>query len=575
MISGMRSKLPVLAPAAALFLISGSCVAPKKPVATAPTQTDRLLAAYPEIQNGRLLILADFENEKQMSIFRLDSASNPGRMARDPKKGRSETGTAALAATLASPNESVVVSSPQQGEWFLKRDWRPYDLLMFAVESPVQGLMLEVEIVGGADGQAVEARTEAPLVQGWNQLRFDLIEVGEQVPLDDIQQIRLSILNPPAAPTTLHFDDFLLAGNQHDIFGSSGNKSGQLYVQGAGRHWNIGAGGRFELSFRYGQITALYHLAADPYRLRNLVRGTSLGPVFVDSATLQPKFSGRQSVATRQRIVEMNPVRIVVECTTQPANPGEKSNEVLEKRTYTIYSTGQIFVSAYQGDAGDESAAVSIAVHTAWSSASPTVTVPGSRTQSSDPATTGTPAYSIIRYAENDTAILVIPFPDPGATEMRHVADSESRVSSLTWSTATRPQGRTPVRYQLVLATPSELDDETARARALDYALPGSIRIDLGQPLSSAFLRADGFDPGSGSYRITTDGNRARLTIDGKKQPSFSPVFEINGQSGGEAWMYVNHLVHQPVVRGEQGEALFQIPGVVRKPISVEPLFKR
>ena len=155
-----------------------SCIAPQKPSVAAPTQADRLIQAYPEIQNGRLLILADFEDEKQMGIFHIESATNPGRLARDPKKGRPETGLGALAVAFSAPNESVVISSPPQGEWFLKRDWRPYDLLMMAANSPVAGLTLEIKIVGGVSGNAVEARTETVLAAGWNLLRFDLAEVG-------------------------------------------------------------------------------------------------------------------------------------------------------------------------------------------------------------------------------------------------------------------------------------------------------------------------------------------------------------------------------------------------------------
>jgi hypothetical protein len=361
------------------FCRSHACVAPK-PGVVSPTQADRLIQAYPEIQNGRLLILADFEEDKQMGIFQLESATNPGRLARDPKKGRAETGAGALAVALTAPNESVVISSPQQGEWFLKRDWRPYDLFMMAVNSPAAGLNLEIKIVGGVSGSAVEARTETFLAAGWNLLRFDLAEVGEQVPLDDIQEIRLAVMNPPVPPSTLYFDDFLLAGNRRDLMGDSANQSGSLYVQNAGRHWNIGAGGRFEISFRNGQIIRWFNLSADPYRLRNLVRGASLGPMPVlieESKTLRPSSSLGDAVAARQRILEMNEVRVVVECLLQADSKANAAGRAaFDHWMYTIYATGQIFVSATTSALREEGPQeAGMAVSMAWSPRLPRSTI--------------------------------------------------------------------------------------------------------------------------------------------------------------------------------------------------------
>jgi hypothetical protein len=73
---------------------------------------------------------------------------------------------------------------------------------------------------------------------------------------------------------------------------------------------------------------------------------------------------------------------------------------------------------------------------------------------------------------------------------------------------------------------------------------------------------------------MATDGNRARIVVDGKKRPGFSPTFQIDGGSNDQVWVYVNYLMHPSVVRGSGGEALFQLPGTVTKEIVVEPLFK-
>lgn len=549
------------------------CVTGKKNNVTAPTQTDRILQAYPEIQSGRVLILADFEDEKQMELFQLEGATDSA-LVRDLKKGKPETGTAALAVTYTSPSESLLMTSPRGGEAFLKRDWRPYDLLMISVHSPVAGLGLEIKIVGGVSGHAVEAVTQMTLDAGWNQLRFDLAEVGGQVPLDDIQEIRLAPAEPPGAPVTFYYDDFLLAGNRRDLLGDSANTLGGLYVQNAGRHWNIGAGGRFEISFRNGQIVRWFNLAADPYRLENLVRGTSLGPlpvVFGEGKSLKPAMGFDHAIRARQRILEMNEVRVVAEVVweNQSGSQGTKPSGAASW-LYTVYPTGQVFVSVTLPEDPPDSSAITMAVNLAASPAAPIIQV-GRLDESAAKDT----AFAVARFAESDSALLFIPYPDKNPAQIKEVVDATTRTASLLWSRGPNTSASDRWRGQLFLTPSSTLDEFQAAARALDYIQPGSVRTEIGQPMRQALLRGDGFDPGTGCFHVTTDGNRARLVIEGKKRAVFSPTFQVEGGGKEEAWVYVNSLLHKPVVRGPQGDVLFQIPGCIAKQIVVEPLFRK
>ncbi|MDO8630598.1 MAG: hypothetical protein Q7R41_08890, partial [Phycisphaerales bacterium] len=319
------------------FALLGSACASRSPHGpAAPTQVDRIIQTYQsaDIQRGRLLIIADFEDARQMSLFSLAGVSAEGKIALDQKKGRSETGTGCLLMTVGSAGDNVVIANTDQSDWYLKRDWRPYDLLMMSVHSPKDDLSLEAGVGSGPTEQRMYAYSSTPLTRGWNLVRLDLAEVAEQIPLDDIREIRLAVTGADK-PLAVRFDDILLAGNRADLLGDSANKIGNLYVQQAGRHWNIGSGGRFEISFANGQITNWYNLAADPYRLRNLVRGTTLGPspVVVDESGMPlGDFSALgRSVAARQRIVEMNAVRVVVESEWRFV---DEPNEALDRRPF-------------------------------------------------------------------------------------------------------------------------------------------------------------------------------------------------------------------------------------------------
>ena len=578
----MRSVIRVVSkPATDVILLvclaASGCQTGKKAEVIAPTQTDRMMQAYPEIQNGRVLILADFEDEGQMALFQVESANKTGQILRDSKKGRSETGSAALAATLAGPADVIVVASPRDGDAFLKRDWRPYDLLLMAVHSPAPGLNLETRIVGGVSGQTVETRTDTTLASGWNYLRFDLAEIGEQVPLDDIREIRLSLDQPAAPPVTLHVDDLLLIGNRRDLMGDSANNAGKLYVQGAGRHWNVGVPGRFEVSFRNGQITRWFNLATDSYRLRNLVRGTSLGPmpVIVEGpGIVGPAMGSRDAVSAQQRILEMNDVRVVVDCVWE-SNEAGGGERPFERRIYAIYATGQIFVTATTSLPSMESASLAMALNLAWSPNAPTVRVQsGSASGEARVTGLGPPAFALARGLDGDATLLFVPYPDAQGTEIREFADSTSRTTSLLWSKSNNESTRI-WRGQILLASSSSLDDSQAFSRAIDYIQPGGIRIEIGAPATSGSLRSDGFDPGTGSYLLGTDGNRVRTVVQGKNRTVFAPAFTIDGGSAGEAWVYVNHLVHPVVIRGQRGELLFQLPDIALKEIVVEALFKK
>ncbi len=240
--------------------------------------------------------------------------------------------------------------------------------------------------------------------------------------------------------------------------------------------------------------------------------------------------------------------------------------------TAAIRTTGQIFVSAttsaHQGDS-------SMAVNMAWSPSAPSVQLVRSDGVQGASSKSSSAAFAVARSAEADTALLFVPYPDADPAQVKEISDGATRTTSLVWTKKHTTEPSHTWQCQLVLASANAIDEAEAAARAIDYTEPGSVRIEVGRAQSGATLRSDGFEPGTGCFHVATDGNRARMVVEGKKRPSFSPAFQVDGGSNDQAWVYVNYLVHPSVFRGSRGEVIFQLPGTVTKEIVVEPLFKK
>ncbi len=563
------------------FLMT-ACASTSPHVPAAPTQADRILQAYKEIERGRLLILADFEDPAQLALFSLSATSQDSEFVLDRKKGKKETGTNCLLATMGSAGDAIVIANAPESQSYLKRDWRPYDLLMVSVHAPQDELSLEVGIGSGAPTSRMYAYSSTPLTRGWNLVRLDLAEAGENIPLDDVREIRLSV-SGVNKPLPIRFDDILLAGNRVDLHGDSTNKEGLLYVQQAGRRWNVGAGGRFEFAFSNGQITGLFNTSVDPYRLRNLVRGTTMGPspVVLDEAQKMGDFSplGR-SVSARQRIVEMSAVRVVIETEwrflDRPSDTPDR--RPFHRWVYTVYPTGQIFVGV-EATTETESWSppkVGLALTFAAGAQEHVSTMIGHREAADSGSGDRLPVFGLARVPGAESSLLFIPYPTENSTELVELPDEQNRRSSFVY---TENSPRASVRRwacQVVVGGFAELDETQAAQRAVDYSQTGSVRLDIGRRAKAdhGLLRSDGFDPASGTYLIGTELNRVRLTVDARERATFSPAFQITGGQGVRSWVYAGHLIHTPVAVSPDGTVLFQLRRAAKDQVLVEVLFQ-
>ena len=576
--------------AGAVVLMAMACRTGSPPPA-APTQIDRLVGAYPELRTGRFVLIADFENPAHTALFRLDARAGRAAIERDPRGGRKETGSAGLRLRKVSNGDTLIAANSSATDWYLKRDWHEYDLLVMSVHAPRDGVAVDATIAAGAAEIGASATSTVPLRRGWNTIRLDLGELRDRIALGDVREIRLGV-GGADRPIDLRLDDLLLTSARIDLFGNPENRSGAMYVRQIGQRWRVGAGGRFELTMGNGQFVEWYNLAADPHRLRNLLRGATLGP---SPTTPGPTGDGGafdalgRAVVARPRIVEMNAVRTVITSdwrfVDEPdRRSGKRASDdrSLDERPfqrwrYTIYATGQIYAEV-EATAQTETwtpprldLAVSMA---AANDDTPTMlTYPAH-----DGGPSGTPPYGSIREGAGDALLLFVPGAASPAGRITATLDAPGRRATLTLVDDRPIQ---PVRRwtaHVLLGASSEITDEQAGARAGEYANPPPLTLDIGRVAVAGDgpwrPTETGFDPASGSYVIVPDSGQVRFVLDGRAHAFHTPAFTIVDTVDRTAWVYVDHLIHAPVGRDADGRLVFQLPGRVSDVRRVEVLLQ-
>lgn len=565
-----------------VFLSVSACNSPGSVRSGGMTRSDRLMMAYPSLKSGRFAVIADFEDPRQMELVQLISVSRDAKCVLNRKNGRKETGKGCLALTSGSPNDTIVLNNDHADQWYLKRDWRQYDLLLLSVHAPRPNLEVDLSIAAGASQARMGVRTLLPLQEGWNTLRIDLAEVAEHLPLDDIQEIRISIAGV-SKPTNIYIDDLILTGSRMTLFGDPDNRTGDFYVQKVGRRWIVAAGGRFALTFANGQIVAWYNTATDPYHQQNLVRGTTLGPspVVVEPVN-QPNgdFSalGKMVIAS-PRILEMNAVRVVIACDWRFVNnPDEPlGDRPFQHWVYTIYRTGQIYVTT-----------TCTAATKAWSAdelgLAVTIASTGDDQLETHAAMVGRadgspshPAHGSARIEAGHSYLLfVLGNTDPSSRMIVQWDRHQQRASFVALTDAPDTDIR-QWRCQILLASATDVTEKEGLERAIDYARPAVPTVEVGSIIGDSprrgFDRLD--DPIAEGVRISPEGGLVRFVIDGTDRPRFSPAFEIVDADHQEAWVYVNNLIFDAAAYNASGNLVFQLPNVVRDRTTVEVLFRK
>ncbi len=543
-----------------------------------PTQTDRLIEAYPELlSGGRFVVIADFEIPAHMELFQLIDSSGNAKCILDSHGGRAESGRSCLLFTAGSPDDTLVISNAGAERWYLKRDWRDYDLLLVSVRSPKSDVSVDLQIASGTGKRRTAVHSSLALQKGWNLVHLDLAEVAERIPLDDVREMRLSASGFDK-PIDLRFDDLLLTARREALHGDPRNTVGDLYVQRVGRHWNTGAGGRFEITFANGQIVRWHNLVHDPYRLRNLIEGTTLGPspmVLRATDGGENDFSSfGRNVMARSRIIEMNSVRVVVECDWRFVEDADTPlvDRPFQRWTYTIYPTGQMYVVVESTaktptwSASELGLAVTVATRTG----------DGLQTHTA-PQAAQPPAFATMRTDSTDSLVLFALNEPHAFTPVRERLDSKRGRASLV---ASRPVAANDVERWLcglTLGSAKATSDEETAARAMAFCNPAELKLEIGTPATGDEWNdiKSGFDQTNGCYTIIPEQGRARFVLDGRERPFFHPAFRILDTRERQVWVYADHLIHRNIARDRGGNVIFQLPDIIRDQTTVEVLLRR
>lgn len=569
---------------ATLMILVTGCNPPGPQAVSISTHTDRLMQIYPELRGGRFAVIADFEALSHMELVQIFNVSGRGGGFLDNNAGRRETGGTGLRFAIGHDDDAIIFNNDRAVNWSMKRDWRPYDLLLISVRVNRPGLRARLSIAAGQPGRRSAIETDVPLKQGWNQLKFDLAEVGERVALDDIREIELSILGAPPG-TNAYIDDVLLTGFRREVLGDPDNLSGGLYAQEIGKRWRIGAGGRFEITFAKGQIVAWHNLAADPFRVRNLVEGVALGPAPVvlaadDHGVIEGDFRDfGERVAVEQEILEMSPVRVVLASQWQfvdqtgIAQPGAP----FQRWVYTIYPTGQIYVDVQCTASSPRFTPPRLGLAVSLSAElfpSAFVHQPGGSPSDGPLADT---LYATARGQDpEDPFLLYALSSQESATRMAKSGDAGSGVFNLIASGPSPDGGVQHWRCHLHLGSSQENPEADSGSRALGYASPSRLRFEMGGPADAdgRSTTGSGFDQATGCYLVKPEKG-VRFTVDPAGSGRFTPAFVILDTEDVEGWVYINGKLFERTGRDLEGRLIFQLPTQPTEKTTVEVLLSR
>lgn len=559
-----RQRFRVVTLAAVILWLPSSCKMNPGPDIEPASRFDRLVAAYPELRAGRFALLADFETPSHFELF---SAREESQILSTRSK-RSTHGEA-LQWSIKSGSDALEISNDHAANWYLKRDWSEYDLLLFSIDGPRGDLRLRIEISGGESPHTATAQTNWTLFKGRNVVRLDLAELAERLPLDDIREIRLSIPNADGS-TGLVLDDFILTQDREVVLGDRSSTDGSLYVVRKGRRWHVGAGGRFELVFGHGQIIAWYDAAFDPQRLNNLIAGTVLAPEWADGKTPGEVAAGVSVIpaSTRMELIEANPVRVVVAAERRLSGDAASQSRFarITQWRYTVYPTGHIFVGLKESGPDTKSAGTSIRLTLPNRSERSLVALESAEPGRGGSAPDQSRGSAAVQVALGDAgrAIVFAPYMGPGGLSF---AKEPAGDGMMTLTARPRYPAASDLRCAAILLhlIGAEGRNESQPPDAESFHQPVGITPLIGSAVANGepcAFQSGGFDRTRGAYQMAPDGNLLRFVLPGADGTDRTRVyhFEVAAPDRATAWVYRGHLLHQPTARSAEGQLIFAIP---------------
>lgn len=543
-----------------------------------PPTLERMRAAYPDLSNGRFLVLADFNSAGQELLFRVvgpdDSEQNRQQPIITTARARDETGPGGLAARLNGPGDRLIFDGQRSGDLALARDWREYALLIVSIFGPQEGATIEFSIQSGeGDGQSWTRTVFAK--PGWSLLRFDIAELADAIDLADVRSLRWQATGTDR-PIDLFLDDLILTDNTRDVLGPT--TADGLITRTRGRRIVAGVDRRFELAFADGVMVRWSdgHDAA-----RNLTVAGGLGPWPTPLAEEwhrqpeppaydDPRHFDRwgRSVSSQQRIVEAGAFRTVVRGewrfldTPAPPTASDRDARSSHTWTYTVYSSGQVFVRVVSNaqPTGWRTPEVGYALALAGDAGFRRNAPPGDG-----------PTYVLLARGGPDEAdFFCAPSNSSLAAHQLHGASDQRRAEVVCIGECDAAD-LIDSAFLLRIWPPDLHGAPEARSLAGDYQHPAKLDVRVGRRITDADgdLNADGFNESEGCYELAADGNLVRFRLDPAGQLRHAPVFRVRGSSGRDAWIYCEGRIVDAQGRDASGDLLFT-PG---RPISQPTAF--
>ena len=546
-------------------------------------QSDLLSERYADLASGRFAVIADFEEFGQAELFHAGSTEQSAPVV--VNNGVAATGGHALQFKLRSPDDRLVIDNRSATTWLLKRHWQTYNLLLVNVDSPREGILLDLAIVSGDDDFATEAHSTAPLEKGWNLLRLDLNEAADFIALDDVRAVEISA---PALdePVTLIIDDILLANNRRVVAGDPNARDNSLYVVQEGRRMSVGAAGRFEIGFANGQIVCWYALAVDPARVNDLVGGGNvLGPmpiVLPDDVEHMEDIGPPVGfdalgdlIVARQQLVEVGPVRAVVEVAWRY---GEHAGDVnggspLQRWTYTIYPSGRLFVEIECTTSSDDFEADDVGlVFSRKLGPSMASVVHEAAGLDRDPAMRHVSYGCLADGGRRGRDLLCVMHDSRHAPRMRSVRDTLNHRFSLVAYDGMIEHPAHTWHCLLDLDGASDCEPTQCETNALSYCDPAGAQFTVGglDTTTEGDADQDGFNERYGTLMLAPSGARVQLRLDGRERPIVNPTFCVVGSAERDAWVYVDYVIDDQVGRDADGNLIFELNRVIDGELNVE-----
>lgn len=567
-----------------LALVSVGCKAPLRSADTAagdrplPPTLERLRKAYPDLAGGKFLCLADFNAPGQELLLRvLGPTGEPADRAQpviSTSLARDETGPGGLEATLSSAADRLIfdgaraAESPQHSALTLIRDWSGYSLLMFSAFGPPDGVAVELSIMAGEDLSQRWTRVLF-LRPRWGTYRVDLAEVGEQVDLRDVRAVAWQAIGLQA-PLRLALDDILIVENTRELQRAAADKPGALYAFTQGKRLQVGATGRFELGIADGVIAAWTDLV-EPRR--NLAVRGGVGPWPVplaegwqtqresppayDDPALYQRWGAL--AGSQQQVLEMTPFRAVVRGAWR-FSPGASPSDVASPEslpghvwTYTIYSSGEIFINVKSSPAAGEwrgpvvAYAVAVSGRAEFSRVDP-------------PAASESPFVLWSRRGTGAGDLLWVPATPASATHRMELASADG--ASLAMLLGDVDALRTVETAHLFRVWPTDLNSAAeAGSIASDYQRPATISPTVGRVVRDAVgdLNGDGFNESEGCYELLPDRDLLRFAFDPGARLRHHPIFRVRETAGREAWVYCDGRILRDIGRDAAGNVMFAL----------------